>query len=309
MSRVALIKGDDRYDNVSKALKLIKEEIKSSEIRNKTVLIKPNLVTDSNPLAVTHVDSIRAVIDFIDQYNPRKLVVAEATASGSTTKAFSRYGYNRLGVELIDVNKDNHEIIVLQTIDGKEKKVKVSKTIIDADYKISVARAKTHNCVFCTLTLKNMMGSVQHVDHPWVHGTMERDYPEISIKKAIKRNYVLAKNLVTIIENIKVDLGVVDGLFGMEGDGPVNGSPIFLGTASAGTDIISVDSVMSSVMGFDPHKKGDIYLANEKGMGLINLDNIEVIGEEINKVQLKFKRHSNYNLTQKQWMKHHKNYR
>jgi uncharacterized protein (DUF362 family) len=308
MSRVALIKGEDRYDNVSKALKLIKGNIKSSDIKNKTVLIKPNLVTDSNPLAVTHVDSVKAVIDFIHQYRPRKLVVAEATASGSTTKAFSRYGYNRLGVELIDVNKDDYEMITLQTIEGGERKVKVSKTIINADYRISVARAKTHNCVFCTLTLKNMMGSVQHVDHPWVHGTMEIDYPNISIKKAIKRNYILAKNLVTIIENIKVNLGVVDGLFGMEGDGPVKGSPIFLGTASAGSDIISVDAVMANVMGFDPRKKGDIYLANEKGLGIVNLDNIDVIGEEIKKVRLKFKPHSNYNLTQKQWIKHHPNY-
>ena len=62
-SRVALMKGDNRYDNATKALSLIKEDINLSD--KKRILVKPNFVSTRRQLAATHVEVVRAVLDFL----------------------------------------------------------------------------------------------------------------------------------------------------------------------------------------------------------------------------------------------------
>ncbi|EMR74048.1 hypothetical protein MCGE09_00356 [Thaumarchaeota archaeon SCGC AB-539-E09] len=304
MPCVSLVKGDNRYQNVTKALEMIRKVVKPENLNNKSFIIKPNLVSDSNPLAVTHVDAVRAVVDFIRSYNPEEIIIAEATAEGNTEEAYRRFGYDRLeGVRLLDVNKDDYEMIVIRTLKGGKRNIRVSKTILNTDFKVSVARAKTHDHVSCTLTLKNMMGSVPHIDHVWMHGAEEE--PTSPIDRAIESNYVLINNLVTVVKRVGVDLGIVDGLEGMEGNGPVNGTRVNFGLAAAGIDCVAVDSVMASAMGFDPRLKGDTFLADEEGLGISDLKSIEVIGEDLDKVRIKFKPHDNYYETQLQWTKHH----
>ncbi len=307
MTRVALIKGDDRYHNILRALKLILEDIDRSEIEGKQVLLKPNLVSVSKPLAVTHVDAVKAVIDFIHRFEPSEVIIAESPAGGNTIEAYRRFGYDRLnGVRLVDVNEDDYEKMFISTLDGGKREIRISKTVLEADYKISVARAKTHDHIFCTLTLKNMMGSVPHVDHAWFHGAAEE--PEGPIEKIFESNYLLARNLVSVVRRVGIDLGVVDGLVGMEGDGPVDGTPVDLGVAAAGVDYVAVDAVVASVMGFNPRLKADTYLADEEGLGIGDIDGVEVLGEEIDNVRVKFKPHTNYFKTQTLWYKYHPNY-
>ena len=307
MASVALVKGDDRYRNINAALNLIRGGIDPESIRGKQVLVKPNLVNASKPLTATHVDATRAVIDFVEEFNPGEVIVAEATAEGSTSEAYHRFGYDCLeGVRLVDINDDDYELVNMETLEDGERKVSISKTVLDADYIVSVARAKTHDCVFCTLTIKNMMGTVPHVDHQWIHGGSVG--PNGSVETAIKSNYVLSKNLVTIFEKVGVNLGVVDGYVGMEGDGPIDGTPVYLGLAAAGLDCVAVDAVMTNVMGFDPRKKGDVYLADEKGLGVGDLNRINVVGEKMAKVRMRLKPNRNYHLTQRWWMKYHLNY-
>lgn len=308
MPRVALIKGDDRYHNILSALNLILEDIDRSAIEGKHVLLKPNLVSVSKPLAVTHVDSVKAVIDFIHRFEPSEVIIAEAPAGGNTIEAYRRFGYDQLkGVRLVDVNEDDYEKMFISTIGGGEREIRISKTILEADYKISVARVKTHDHLFCTLTLKNMMGSIPHVDQAWFHGAAEE--PESPIEKIFESNYLLARNLVSTVRRVGVDLGVVDGLVGMEGDGPVDGTPVDLGVAAAGVDYVAVDAVVTSIMGFDPRLKADTYLADEEGLGIGDLGGIEVLGEKIDKVRVKFKPHTNYFETQRGWHKCHPNYK
>ena len=306
-ARVALVKGNDRYGNVVRALDMIVDCIDPADIEGRRVLIKPNLVSALNPLAATHVDAVRAVVDVIRRFSPGSLVIAEATSNGSTADAYRRFGYDRLeGVELVDVNRDEYDTMRIQTLEGGERGIKVSKTVLESDYVVSVARAKTHDHVFCTLTLKNMMGSVAHADHVWMHGAEEE--PTSPVDNAIRGNYVLINNLVAVAEKVGVDLGVVDGFVGMEGNGPVDGTPKYLGVAAAGFDFVAVDAVMASVMGFDPRMKGDTYLADERGLGVGDLDRIEVIGEDIEGARRRFRPHSNYYATQIGWIRHHPRY-
>ena len=97
------------------------------------------------------------------------------------------------------------------------------------------------------------------------------------------------------------DIAVIDAFDAMEGDGPGStGTPVDMKIAVAGTDPVACDAVMASMMGFDPLSVGHLYLANEHGLGVADLDKIECVGEDINLHTRRFKPHSNYPV-QKRW--------
>ena len=78
-AKVSLIKGNNRYDIVYQSLKKIEDEVLSS-IGDKKILIKPNLVVSDNPLAVTHVDAIRAILDFFTPHYKKQIIIGESGA-------------------------------------------------------------------------------------------------------------------------------------------------------------------------------------------------------------------------------------
>ena len=303
---MAVVKGDDRYTIVAKTLQLIREDVNPARIRGCRVLVKPNFVSSSVALAATHVDAIRAVIDFIEPMGPRRVIVAEGS-TGDTREAFERFGYKCLerdygNVELVDINSDSHDTIVLERIDGSGKEVRISRTAKECDYRFSVARAKTHDHVTCTLTLKNMLGCVPRGSHVWAHGASYE--PSEPLEAAIKGNWVLTKNLVTLATAVKPDVGVIDGFEGMEGNGPVDGSPVNLRVAVASCDFVAADAVMARIMGFDPMEISYIYLANSLGLGRGDLGSQTILGENPDAVRVRFKPHSNYSKTQVGWRKY-----
>ncbi|MDP6359224.1 MAG: DUF362 domain-containing protein, partial [Planctomycetota bacterium] len=77
-SRVALVTGNDRRQNILEAMRLVREDL-LPKIHGR-VMIKPNLVMTGNQLAATHVDAVRAILDFVVEAGPDEIVVAEGTA-------------------------------------------------------------------------------------------------------------------------------------------------------------------------------------------------------------------------------------
>ena len=303
MSRVSVVSSMDRQKAVTEALNEIRPDIEKNKIKDKSVLIKPNLVSTSRLLAVTHVDAVRGVIDFIKDFEPKKIIIAEGT--GGTFKAYENFGYNELvreyeNIELVDVNADSFVEIKFLTMEGDEHVVHLSKTVIDADFKFSVARAKTHDHTTCTLTLKNLQGCIPRREQVWTHGAPREFHgepPELSTKS----NNILARNIATIVKKIKPDVGVIDGIVAMEGDGPGGGDPVDLGVVVASSDVLAADTVMAEVMGFDSKEIGYIYYADKIGLGEGKIENIEVLGERIENVRRKFKPHRNYYESQVIW--------
>ena len=306
MSRVGVAKGDERYATVAKALQLIKEDVNINRIRGRRVLVKPNLVSCTVELAATHVDAVRAVIDFIQPFNPSKVIVAEGSAT-DTWKAFESFGYKALekdysNVKLVDLNNDVYDTVGFSTLDGLGKTVRVARTAKNSNYRFSVARAKTHDHVGCTLTTKNMLGCVPKGEHVWVHGAAAE--PSAPLETVLKSNWLLSRNLVALTKVVKPDVGVIDGFIGMEGNGPVSGFPVKLRAAVASTDFVAADAVMAEIMGFNPLEIGYIHLADKVGLGKGDLREITILGERLKKVKVSFKPHSNYWETQVGWRKY-----
>jgi uncharacterized protein (DUF362 family) len=283
---VSLSKADSRKQTVSKALMMIRDDIALSLERKKHIVVKPNLVVPNNSLAVTHVDTVKATIDFLRNLTSSTITVVEGSAQ-DTQPAFHNHGYSAItkeyGIELIDLNEDASTDVVIYDRDLNEKTIHIAKTMVDADYRVSLALPKTHDFLIVTLTLKNIVvGSAQKDKQ-----TLHQGYPAMNL------------NMYQVAKQIPPSLAIIDGWVGMEGNGPVGGTPVQMGIALASTDFVAADTVGTYLMGFDPSEVG--YLTYARGrLGEGCLSNIEVVGENIPDQRRKFRPHRDY-LKMKNW--------
>lgn len=284
MGKVALIKGDDRKQNILKALELIKKNIKN--VGNKTILIKPNFVSDNNQLASTHVDAAEAVLEFFSDLGKKKFVIADASAH-DTLKAFKNFNYyklrNKFNVDLVDLNKDDYEEITLN-FPKKPVTIRVAKTLLDKkNYIVSLALLKTHNVVVATLSLKNfLMGGILNTLFKKDKPKMHQGYEELS-------NY-----LFLLSKKLYSDLNIIDGFEGMEGNGPTQGISVDSRIAIASSDSVACDRVGVECMGIDAKKVGYLRLCGKDKIGEYDLKNIKILGNNIKECKKIFKMQDDY---------------
>lgn len=280
MSTVSIIKGKNRRDNIRRSLECISDDIKRGII-GRQVVIKPNFVSTSIQLASSHVEQMRGILDFFRDFYKGKIIIAEA-ACGDTHSAFRNFDYyvlpDEYDVELVDLNQDTYKLIQIEDSKGNPFNVRVSTLLLNKDnYLVSAAKLKTHDTVVVTLSIKNMaMGSVLLSDKAKVH-------------QGVKQTNL---NIAKLAHYIWPDLSVIDGLMGMEGNGPVSGDPIHVGIAIASSDPLAADRVACEIMAIDFLKVGYLYYCAERGLGETDLNKINVIGESIKECITPFRLHS-----------------
>lgn len=281
MPRVSLIKGKDRRENIRRSLEIISDDIREGLKKSKALIIKPNFVSTSIQLATSHVDQIRGILDYLKEVYTGKIIIAEA-ACEDTMEGYKNFGYTSLlgeyNVELLDLNKDQFKEISILDRWGRSLNVRVSGLLLDRDnYLISAAKLKTHDTVVVTLAIKNIaMGGILQKDKVLVHQGMK--YTNL--------------NIAELAYHMWPDLAVIDGLTGMEGDGPTLGSPIDVGVAISSTDPLAADRVACEVMGVDFSKVGYLCHCSEKGLGVADMEQIEISGYPLKECIVPFKLHS-----------------
>jgi uncharacterized protein (DUF362 family) len=280
MVKVALVKGADRKANIRKALELIADDI---DLKGRRPVIKVNFVSSYKPLSATHPDAVRPIIEFLQDRGEEEISVAEGATVGTTSRGFREYGYEALAKEyhlkLIDLNDpDSWKLVFVIHPDMKPHPVKIAQTMVDPNcYVISVTRPKSHLQVGVTLTAKNViMGSIMIMDKVRMHPTEAG-------------NRVLDYNLFTVMQHLHIDLGVLDGFEGMEGNGPLNGDPVDHRVAIAGTDYLAVDRVGTEVMGADFDNIRYLNYLWDWGCGEGDLSKIQVVGETIENCRKEYK--------------------
>jgi uncharacterized protein (DUF362 family) len=311
-SNVSLIKGNDARDNTFNALKNIEDEIMASLEGKKRILIKPNFVVVTNPLCATSVDAVRGILDFFRPRFKGPIEIGEATVSGAkgsglgsegTYAGFRDYGYLPLekeyGVKLTDLNLEpDITHYIFNTEGNKPQPIRIIAKYLDKDqYLISAGKMKTHNCVLVTMSLKNILMGAPKNDYKTQNDKflMHSWSPESigpGFKFALTRDMVLHYNLFQISQIAYPDLGVVDAFTSMEGDGPIDGTPVDTKLAFASVDPLALDTLGTKIMGFDPTQILYLSSMNEAGMGQGDLDKINVIGANLNECLFKFKPHS-----------------
>jgi uncharacterized protein (DUF362 family) len=99
-------------------------------------------------------------------------------------------------------------------------------------------------------------------------------------------------NLADMAERVWPDLAVIDGLTGMEGNGPEQGTPIDVGIAISSTDPLAADRIACKVMGVDFNRVGYLYHCSKKGLGESDLESVDIKGEKLDACIRPFSLHS-----------------
>jgi len=286
-ARVALVKGGDRREIVFQALKLIEDDVRAAVSRKKRLVIKPNMSVNKNPLAITHVDAVRGVLDFLKPICGKPITIAESGVL-NTAEGFRNNGYLPLekeyGVKLVDLNADPvWTPYYVFTKDQAPQPIRVYADFVDPDVcLISLARMKTHDTVLVTLALKNVLmaapvNDYKKSDKGYLHGAV----------KAV--NDIMHFNLFHMAQRVWPDLAVIDAFESMEGEGPAWGTPLDTRLALASRNPLAADAIGARVMGFDPGRIIYLKAMAEAGMGPLDAAAIPVVGAPLDQCLFKFK--------------------
>jgi uncharacterized protein (DUF362 family) len=287
-SSVGLTTGTNRADMAFRALQPFSKQI-SQAIGTKRVVLKPNNVSTTVQLASTHPEAIEGVLEFLKSINKlQNVIIAESAGGGLTFEGFSNFGYSRVAdkykVKLLDLDQDKSELIyVFDEKDFRPHPVRMSGILMDPDsYIVSLAKLKTHDRAVTTLSLKNIVFGAPVKDYGFAWGSKSK--PGTTSDKPIVHgggfrgiNY----NLYSIANRLHPHLAVIDGFEGMEGNGPVSGTPVNHRVCVASTDWLAADRVGVELMGIDFSKVGYLNFCAATGLGVADLTKIEVIGEKI----------------------------
>jgi uncharacterized protein (DUF362 family) len=272
-AKVAIVKGERGHEPVFEALDLI--DFNTALTGFSKVLIKVNFITTMtwDTGATTDPIVVEAIIKRLKNL-PVEIYVVESDATMTNAdKAFEATGMAEMcrqnGVKYLNLRHDDDKVKVKIPNGESLKEITVPRLVTESAI-ISAAKMKTHSSTKVTLGMKNMFGLLPDKFKAKYHA------------KGISKFFVYINTV------LKPHLTVIDGFVAMEGDGPVNGTPVQMNLIIAGKDPVATDATAARVMGIDPHDIRHIREAHKIGIG--EIDNIEVRGSKIEDVRHEFKR-------------------
>jgi uncharacterized protein (DUF362 family) len=299
-TRVALTTGTDRAAMTFDGLKPFAAELQR-DIGSRRVVIKPNNVSIDTPLCATHADTIRGILEFLKSIGKLDgAVIAESAASGPTLDGFDNYQYSRFagqyGVKLVDLDQDEFELIhVFDEKDFRPHPMRTCRTLLDPDsFVISATRFKTHDRVVATLSLKNIVVGAPIKDAGFRWGRDSR--PGAKNDKPIVHGSGfrgLNWNLFALAPRLHPHLAVLDGVEGMQGNGPVGGTPVDHRVCLASPDWLAADRVAVELMGIDFAKVGYLNYCAQAKLGEADLGKLEILGPAVREHIKPYKLHDN----------------
>lgn len=239
------------------------------------VLIKPNLIAGTPPErgATTHPEVLRAVIEEVRSVGG-KPIVGESPGFESFHVAASKSGLlevlEEMGVDAAPFETSRNVPLSPGHI---VTSLPIAEPVVDADAVISLPKLKSHGLVMYTGCVKNMFGVIC--------GSQKGKY-----HLRFQDRELFSTLLAEIYATAKPTLSILDGIIGMDGNGPRNGDPFDLGIIMAGSDGVAIDAVACSIVGINPVESPPLRIASEKGYGTIDLGNIDIYGPSIEELQV-----------------------
>jgi uncharacterized protein (DUF362 family) len=251
------------------------------DLRGMRVVIKPNLVDYIGAYpAFTNPGVVQAMIKLAREQGARSIVVAEGSTFRRDPQAIlDATGYSDLlareKVEFVDLNYDDLGTVPLKGGYTQLKTMFVARTILDADLLISMPKLKTHHWTQISVSIKNLFGIVPGIKYGWPKNTLHIQG--------------ISNFLAELADSLPIRAcAVVDGVVGMEGDGPLYGAPVPSGVLVVGNDLVAVDSTCARLMSFDPAQIDYLAFANWSGIGFSAPEKIEVVGEPLESLRRGF---------------------
>jgi uncharacterized protein (DUF362 family) len=242
-------------------------------LKGKRVVLKPNLVEYHRDKVInTHPQLIAAVIELCRREEAAEVIVAEGPGHWRNVEylvAASGLGdvLRHYKVPFVDLNHDEPVARINLGRLTKLDRLYLSRTVASAEVLISLPKLKTHHWAVATLSLKNLFGTLPGICYGWPKNELHWRGIDNSI--------------VDIALTRTPDLAIVDGIVGMEGDGPLNGTPKPMGVVVMGADLVAVDATCCRLMQLDPEKVAYLVLAARKKLGALTEGQICQVGETI----------------------------
>jgi uncharacterized protein (DUF362 family) len=246
-------------------------------VRGKRVVLKPNLVEfdpatciNTNPIVVhAAFEAFRklgAEVKIAEGPGHRRATLDLAAAAGyfDTVPKFED--------AFTDLNLDNVSRRTIPQPVSQLKSLYLPHTVLDCDLLVSLPKMKTHHWAGATLAMKNLFGLVPGGVYGW--------------PKNVLHWAGIPESIVDLHHLFPRQFAIVDGIVGMEGNGPIQGTPKQAGVLVAGSDVAAVDATCCRIMGIEPKKIA--YLTLARGEENLGESAFRQIGEPINAVRTPF---------------------
>ena len=274
-SAVAIVKANSYSDDLASRMR---EGIAACglDVRGLKVLLKPNLVEfDPKTCINTDVSVVATAYEVFRGLGAAEVMIGEGPGHRRDTYAIAELTRYRSEIEkfddrFVDLNRDD-----VSPVQGfaDRKEIYLPNTALRADLVVSLAKMKCHHWAGATLSMKNYFGLVPGS----VYGWPKNELHYIGIPKSIyELNRIFRRSFA-----------IVDGIVGMEGNGPIQGTPKHAGVLVMGRDLPAVDATCCRIMGIDPSEIEYLQMA-EGNLGNTLASNIEQRGERIQSVHTPF---------------------
>lgn len=252
------------YDAVRKAVGLV-GGMEGFVKPGMKVLIKPNLLSARAPedAVCTHPEAARAVVRLVKEAGGIPMIGdSPGGFGGNIADIFEKSGMRRMaqeeGVPLV-------KFTTSRFVEG----IPISRYVFDCDRIISIPKLKTHGLTVLTAAVKNTFGMVTGLYKAECHSRAPKEED-------------FAKVLAKVYSITKPHLTVVDGIVGMEGDGPAAGEPRSMNLVMAGDDAVAIDALLAKIIGIEPFDVAVTKEAYGMKLGEADLSRIETVGDDLN---------------------------
>src|SRR5207244_1631163 len=214
------------------------------DLKGKVIVLKPNLVEfDPNGVINTNPLVVEAAVDAFKSLGARDVIVAEGPGHRRDNEyllqASGLYDVVREHrIRYVDLNSDDVRPTRLRSRFTNLQQLYLPETLYNADLLVSMPKLKTHHWAGVTLSLKNMFGLVPGSVYGWPKNVLHWagiDECIADLHAAFPRHFA-----------------IVDGVVGMEGNGPIQGKPKPVGVLVAGKDLAAVDATCCRIMKIKP---------------------------------------------------------
>ncbi|MBI5863280.1 MAG: DUF362 domain-containing protein [Planctomycetes bacterium] len=250
------------------------------EIRGKRVLLKPNLVETAigKQHINTHPAVLAAAAEVFRRRDAAEVLVAEGQGHRRDSllvleESGTQHAIREAKLPFFDLNHDEVESVANVGRWTSLSELHLPRTLLGADFIVSLPKLKTHHWAGVTCSMKNFFGVMPGIVYGW--------------PKNVLHWHGIPQSILDINAAVRPHLAIVDGIVGMEGDGPIMGTPKPVGCLIVGRNLPAVDATATRVMGLNV--SGVEYLVRASGkLGPIQEHNIRQRGETIASVRTRF---------------------
>lgn len=235
-------------------------------VKDKRIVLKPNLVEfDATTAINTDVAVVAAALAAFRSLGAASVTIAEGPGHRRDTMGLADQAGYWKGIRsfedhFVDLNRD--DVSPVKNFAG-ESQFFLPNTALAADLIVSMPKMKTHHWAGATLSMKNFFGLVPGAVYGWPKNTL---------------HYLgIDNSIVALNRQFRKTFAIVDGIVGMEGNGPIQGTAKAMGLLVFGQDLVAVDATCCRVMGIDPAKIG--YLQQAADLGAVAHNQIQQRGE------------------------------